>query len=55
VVLIDGTVALQTNEFKLAVALLIMSFYVFNIEYPEKAELTLEFVQRYTFSFFLIT
>ncbi|CAL1261159.1 unnamed protein product, partial [Larinioides sclopetarius] len=36
-ILIDGTVALQTTDFKLAMALLVLSFFVFNIEYPEKA------------------
>ncbi|CAL1265981.1 unnamed protein product, partial [Larinioides sclopetarius] len=36
-ILIDGTVALQTTDFKLAMALLVLFFFVFNIEYPEKA------------------
>ncbi|CAL1269952.1 unnamed protein product [Larinioides sclopetarius] len=44
-ILIDGSVALQTTDFKLAMALLVLSFFVFNIEYPEKAGLTMEFIQ----------
>jgi len=33
-------------SFLKALLLLFASFYIFNIEYPEKAEASLEFIQR---------
>ena len=36
-----------TKDFVKSVALLISSFYVFNVEYPSKVENTLIFIQKF--------
>ena len=36
-----------TKDFVKSMALLISSFYVFNIEYPSKIENTLTFIQKF--------
>ncbi|RXN05325.1 hypothetical protein ROHU_033470 [Labeo rohita] len=46
---IEGRVVLQlsdVSDFTSALAVLFGSYYVFNIEYPEEAATTLEFIQR---------
>ncbi|XP_048019935.1 uncharacterized protein LOC125251074 [Megalobrama amblycephala] len=47
---IDGRVVLQLNDrsdFTHALAVFFASYYVFNMEYPEEAATTLEFIQRF--------
>ncbi|XDV33478.1 hypothetical protein PO909_003877 [Leuciscus waleckii] len=47
---IEGRVVLQLSdcsEFTSALAVLFASYYVFNMEYPEEAATTLEFIQRF--------
>ena len=36
-----------TKDFMKSMALLISSFYVFNVEYPSKIENTLSFIQKF--------
>lgn len=46
ILFIDSTVAAHSTNFMSSVTMLFASFYIFNIEYPETACITLEFLQR---------
>ncbi|RXN15703.1 hypothetical protein ROHU_027865 [Labeo rohita] len=55
---IEGRVVLQlsdVSDFTSALAVLFGSYYVFNIEYPEEATTTLEFIQSVPFVLFLVS
>lgn len=45
--MIDGVAVMHLTSFMSAVKAMFSSYYVFNIEYPERGHLALEFMQRY--------
>lgn len=47
IVFLDGKASTHTDNIFSAVAILFSSYYVFNIEYPKEACVTMEFIQRY--------
>ena len=46
-VLVDGHVIGDQLDFRMAVMAMFATYFVFNIEYPEKAAASLEYIQRY--------
>ena len=47
ILFLDGKASTHTDNIFSAVAVLFASYYVFNIEYPTEACITMEFIQRY--------